>query len=83
VESTEVLATYWLRDTQLKENAHRYRVSNGVQIMATLRSLSQGWEPDLGKLRYQLHKIRFAAVITGLPVRAMVMSAALLPVELN
>ncbi|MFZ0409050.1 MAG: hypothetical protein WAM11_13200 [Cyanobium sp.] len=28
------------RDTQLKEDAHRYRETNGVQIMATLRSLA-------------------------------------------
>jgi len=29
-----------LRDTQLKEDAHRYREVNGVQILATLRSLA-------------------------------------------
>ena len=28
----------WPRDTQLREDAHRYRGSNGVQIMATLHS---------------------------------------------
>jgi hypothetical protein len=31
---------HWLRDPQLKEDAHRYREINGVQIMATLRSLA-------------------------------------------
>ncbi|MEB3270341.1 MAG: hypothetical protein VKJ44_01660 [Synechococcus sp.] len=28
------------RDTQLQEDSHRYRESNGVQILATLRSLA-------------------------------------------
>jgi hypothetical protein len=31
---------HWPRDTQLREDAHRYCESNGVQIMATLRSLA-------------------------------------------
>jgi hypothetical protein len=31
---------HWPRDTQLKEDSHRYREVNGVQIMATLRSLA-------------------------------------------
>jgi len=31
---------HWPRDTQLKEDAHRYREVNGVQIMATLCSLA-------------------------------------------
>ena len=31
---------HWPRDTQLGEDAHRYREVNGVQIMATLRSLA-------------------------------------------
>jgi predicted transposase YbfD/YdcC len=31
---------HWPRDTQLREDAHRYREPNGVQIMATLRSLA-------------------------------------------
>ncbi len=31
---------HWPRDTQLKEDAYRYRETNGVQIMATLRSLA-------------------------------------------
>jgi predicted transposase YbfD/YdcC len=31
---------HWPRDTQLKEDAHHYREVNGVQIMATLRSLA-------------------------------------------
>ncbi len=31
---------HWPRDTQLKEDAHRYREVNGVQIMATLKSLA-------------------------------------------
>ena len=28
------------RDTQLREGAHRYRETNGVQILGTLRSLA-------------------------------------------
>ena len=31
---------HWPRDTQLREDAHRYSETNGVQIMATLRSLA-------------------------------------------
>ena len=31
---------HWPRDTQLQEDAHRYREVNGVQIIATLRSLA-------------------------------------------
>ena len=31
---------HWPRDTQLREDAHRYRESNGVRIMATLPSLA-------------------------------------------
>jgi hypothetical protein len=31
---------HWSRDTQLREYAHRYRETNGVQIMATLSSLA-------------------------------------------
>jgi len=27
---------HWPRDTQLREDAHRYRETNGVQILATL-----------------------------------------------
>ena len=29
-----------VRDTRLREDAHRYREENGVQILATLRSLA-------------------------------------------
>jgi predicted transposase YbfD/YdcC len=32
---------HWLHDTQLKEDAHRYREVNGVQVMATLRRLAR------------------------------------------
>ena len=31
---------HWVRDVPLRENAHPYRESNGVQILATLRSLA-------------------------------------------
>ena len=31
---------HWPRDTPLREDAHRYRESNVVRIMATLRSLA-------------------------------------------
>jgi hypothetical protein len=31
---------HWPRDTQLREDAHRYRDSNGVRIRVTLRSLA-------------------------------------------
>ena len=29
---------HWIRDVPLREDAHRYREANGVQILATLRS---------------------------------------------
>ncbi|MGL6134260.1 MAG: ISAs1 family transposase [Prochlorococcaceae cyanobacterium] len=31
---------HWVRDVALREDAHRYREDNGVQILATLRSLA-------------------------------------------
>ena len=31
---------HWVRDTRLREDAHHYREENGVQILATLRSLA-------------------------------------------
>jgi hypothetical protein len=31
---------HWVRDVTLREDAHRYREINGVQILATLRSLA-------------------------------------------
>ena len=31
---------HWVRDVPLGEDAHRYREDNGVQILATLRSLA-------------------------------------------
>ena len=31
---------HWVRDVTLREDAHRYREDNGVQILATLRSLA-------------------------------------------
>jgi predicted transposase YbfD/YdcC len=31
---------HWLRDVPLREDAHRYREDNGVQILANLRSLA-------------------------------------------
>ncbi len=31
---------HWVRDVPLREDAHRYREDNGVQILATLRSLA-------------------------------------------
>ena len=31
---------HWVRDMPLKEDAHRYREDNGVQILASLRSLA-------------------------------------------
>ena len=31
---------HWPRVTQLKEDAHRYRENNGVQILATLCSMA-------------------------------------------
>ena len=31
---------HWPRDTQLREDAHRYREANGVRILASLRSLA-------------------------------------------
>ncbi len=34
------LCWHWVRDAPLREDAHRYREDNGVQILATLRSLA-------------------------------------------
>jgi len=31
---------HWVRDVPLREDAHRYREDNGVQILAMLRSLA-------------------------------------------
>jgi len=31
---------HWVRDVPLREDAHRYREFNGIQILATLRSLA-------------------------------------------
>ena len=31
---------HWVRDVPLREDAHRYRENNGVQILATLRSMA-------------------------------------------
>ena len=31
---------HWPHDTQLREDAHRYREPNGMRILATLRSLA-------------------------------------------
>jgi hypothetical protein len=31
---------HWVRDVPLREDAHRYREDNGVQVLATLRSLA-------------------------------------------
>jgi hypothetical protein len=31
---------HWVQDVPLREDAHRYRENNGVQILATLRSLA-------------------------------------------
>ena len=36
--------------------------------------------PTLNRLRYQLHKLKLAAVITGLPIISMLMSTLLSPV---
>ncbi len=30
---------HWVRDTQLREDAHRYRERNGVQVLAGLRTV--------------------------------------------
>jgi predicted transposase YbfD/YdcC len=31
---------HWVRDVPLREDVHRYREDNGVQILATLRSMA-------------------------------------------
>jgi hypothetical protein len=31
---------HWVRDTQLREDAHRYRERNGVQVLAGLRTVA-------------------------------------------
>ena len=36
---------HWVRDVPLREDAHRYREDNGVQILATLRSMGVSTAP--------------------------------------
>ncbi|WP_411872240.1 ISAs1 family transposase [Vulcanococcus limneticus] len=42
---------HWVRDTQLREDAHRYRERNGVQVLAGLRTvaLNLRWVPFIGQ----------------------------------
>ena len=62
---------HWPRDTQLREDANHYREINGVQIMATLRSLAMNalrlgdfWSITEG-LTALLHDIRGLLSLLG------------------
>jgi hypothetical protein len=62
---------HWHRATQLREDAHRYREVNGVQIMATLRSLAMnalrldGFWPITKGLAALAHDIRGLLALLG------------------
>ena len=73
---------HWPRDTQLKEDSHRYREPNGVQIMATLRSLAMNalrldgfWSITEG-LAALAHDIRGLLELLGWQAPAQAMSSA-------
>jgi len=73
---------HWPRDTQLKEDAHRYREVNGVQIMATLRSLAMNalrldgfWSITEG-LAALAHEIRGLLALLGWREPAQALSSA-------
>ena len=73
---------HWPRDTQLGEDAHRYREVNGVQIMATLRSLAMNalrldgfWSITEG-LAALAHDIRGLLAVLGWREPAQALSSA-------
>ena len=73
---------HWPRDTQLGEDAHRYRETNGVQIMATLRSMAMNalrldgfWSITEG-LAALAHDIRGLLAVMGWREPAQALSSA-------
>ena len=73
---------HWPRDTQLREDAHRYREVNGVQILATLRSLAMNalrlgdfWSITEG-LAALAHDIRGLLALLGWREPAQALSSA-------
>ena len=73
---------HWPRDTQLREDAHRYRETNGVRIMATLRSLAMNglrldgfWSITEG-LAALSHDIRGLLALLGWREPAQALSSA-------
>jgi hypothetical protein len=73
---------HWPRDTQLREDAHRYRESNGVRILATLRSLAMNalrlgdfWSIAEG-LAALAHDIRGLLALLGWREPAQALSSA-------
>lgn len=73
---------HWPRDTQLREDAHRYRETNGVRIMATLRSLAMNglrldgfWSISKG-LAALSHDIRGLLALLGWREPAQALSSA-------
>jgi hypothetical protein len=73
---------HWPRDTQLGEDAHRYREVNGVQNMATLRSLAMNalrldgfWSITEG-LAALAHDIRSLLAVLGWREPAQALSSA-------
>jgi hypothetical protein len=73
---------HWPRDTQLREDAHRYREPNGVRIMATLRSLAMNalrldgfWSITEG-LAALSHDIRGLLALLGWREPAQALSSA-------
>ena len=73
---------HWPRDTQLKEDAHLYREVNGVQIMATLRSLAMnalrldGFRSITEGLATLAHDIRGLLALLGWRESAQALSSA-------
>jgi len=73
---------HWPRNTQLREDAHRYRESNGVRILATLRSLAMNalqldgyWSITEG-LAALAHDIRGLLALLGCREPAQALSSA-------
>jgi hypothetical protein len=73
---------HWPRDTQLKEDSHRYREPNGVRILATLRSLAMNalrldgfWSIAEG-LAALAHDIRGLLELLGWKAAARAISSA-------
>lgn len=73
---------HWPRDNQLREDAHRCRESNGVRILATLRSLAMnalrldGFWPITEGLATLAHVIRGLPAPLGWREPAQALSSA-------